>query len=136
MIFAATGGDWLGGAKQHFYRLIFATFFMLLIALIDLRFWYTISYPFYIVILMLLISVDIMGVTVNGSKRWIDLQIANYELARVQPSEIMKLGIVLALARVFIMIFPALARIKRLRLIGSIRNYICSHVFHYASARP
>ncbi len=101
MIFAATGGDWLGGAKQHFYRLIFATFFMLLIALIDLRFWYTISYPFYIVILMLLISVDIMGVTVNGSKRWIDLQIANYELARVQPSELMKLGIVLTLARFY-----------------------------------
>ena len=31
MIYAATGGDWLSGAKQHFYRMIFATFFMLFI---------------------------------------------------------------------------------------------------------
>ena len=101
MIFAATGGDWLSGARQHFYRMIFATFFMLFIAIIDLRLWYTISYPFYVVVLVLLISVDLMGVTVNGSKRWVDLQIVNYHLVRIQPSEIMKLAIVLALSRFY-----------------------------------
>ena len=101
MIYAATGGDWQSGAGQHFYRMISAIFFMLFVAIIDLRLWYTISYPFYVVVLVLLISVDLMGVTVNGSKRWVDLQIVNYQLARIQPSEIMKLAIVLALSRFY-----------------------------------
>ena len=94
MIYAATGGDWLSGAKQHFYRMIFATFFMLFIAIIDLRLWYTISYPCYIMILILLISVDLMGVTVNGSKRWIDL----FFLPRFQPIEVLKPFLVIILA--------------------------------------
>ena len=96
MIFAATDGVWSRGAQQHFIRLVFACGLMLAVAMMDVKVWYTLAYPFYIVALILLIGVDVMGVSVNGSQRWLDLQIV-----RLQPSEIMKLAIVLALARYY-----------------------------------
>jgi len=96
MIYAATGGVWSAGAQQHFLRLIFAGGLMITVALIDIRIWYALAYPIYGVSLMLLIGVDLFGVTINGSERWIDLG-----PVRLQPSELMKLGLVMALARFY-----------------------------------
>jgi len=96
MIYAATDGVWSLGASQHFVRLIACGILMFGIALIDVKFWYGLAYPAYAASLLLLIGVEYFGVSVNGSQRWLDLQII-----RLQPSEIMKLSIVLALARYF-----------------------------------
>ena len=96
MIYAATGGEWSFGAKQHLFRLILTGGLMLGVALIDIRIWYSLAYPIYGISLLLLIGVDFFGVTINGSERWIDLG-----PVRLQPSEIMKLGIVMALARFY-----------------------------------
>jgi len=96
MIFAATDGVWSHGAAQHAIRIGVAGLIMLGIALIDIKVWYTLSYPAYFGALVLLIGVEIMGVNVNGSQRWLDLG-----LMRIQPSEIMKLAIVMALARYY-----------------------------------
>ena len=96
MIFAATDGVWSRGALQHLIRLIFAGGLMLLVAMTDIKVWYTLAYPIYGLALILLIGVDVFGVSVNGSQRWLDLKIV-----RFQPSEIMKLAIVLALAKYY-----------------------------------
>ena len=96
MIFAATDGVWSRGAEQHLIRLTFAAGLMLAVAMTDVKIWYTLAYPIYALALILLIGVDVMGVSVNGSQRWLDLKIV-----RFQPSEIMKLAIVLALARYY-----------------------------------
>ncbi len=96
MIYAATDGVWSNGAQQHLVRLIAAGGLMLLVALIDIRVWYHLAYPIYGIALILLIGVDFVGVTINGSQRWLDLGVT-----RIQPSEIMKLAIVLALARYY-----------------------------------
>ncbi|MEP6343205.1 MAG: FtsW/RodA/SpoVE family cell cycle protein, partial [Maricaulaceae bacterium] len=96
MIYAATGGVWSFGAKQHFFRLIIAGGLMFVVAVVDIRVWYSVAYPIYGVALLLLIGVDMFGVTINGSERWIDLG-----PIRLQPSELMKLGIVMALARFY-----------------------------------
>ena len=96
MIYAATDGVWSRGAQQHLIRLIFAAGIMLAIAMIDMKVWYALAYPAYLGALLLLIGVDVMGVSVNGSKRWLDLP-----FIRFQPSEVMKLAIVLALARYY-----------------------------------
>ena len=96
MIYAATDGVWSRGAQQHLIRILVGGLFMIGIALTDIRFWYTLAYPAYIGALVLLIGVDVFGVSVNGSQRWLDLQVF-----RLQPSEIMKLAIVLALARYY-----------------------------------
>jgi len=69
---------------------------MLAIALMDVRMWYRFAYPIYAAGLILLIGVEFVGVEVNGSVRWLD-----FGVARLQPSEIMKPAIVLALARYY-----------------------------------
>ena len=95
-IFAATDGVWSHGAQQHLMRLSFASIMMLCVAMIDIRVWYHLAYPAYFACLILLMGVDFFGVTVNGSQRWLDLYVT-----RVQPSEFMKIAIVLALARYY-----------------------------------
>ena len=96
MIFSATDGVWRDGAFQHFVRIAFGGIVMLAVALVDIRFWYRVAYPIYAIGLTLLIGVEFFGVQVNGSTRWLD-----FGVARLQPSEIMKPAIVLALARYY-----------------------------------
>jgi rod shape determining protein RodA len=69
---------------------------MLFIALTDIRVWLRYSYFLYFLGLALLIAVELMGVIGMGAQRWIDLK-----FIQLQPSEIMKIALVLALARYF-----------------------------------
>jgi len=96
MIYAATDGVWRHGAFQHLIRIVFGSVLMVVVAMIDIRVWYKLAYPTYLVGLLLLVGVEFVGVEVNGSKRWLDLGIA-----RLQPSEVMKPAVVLALARYY-----------------------------------
>jgi rod shape determining protein RodA len=57
------------------------------------------AFPFYAIILILLMAVEIFGFVGGGSQRWLDLGII-----RLQPSEMMKLAIVLVLARFYDML--------------------------------
>lgn len=96
MIYSATGGDWSRGGQQHFIRLVAGMVFMFMIALVDIRIWFTLAYPVYIGTLILLIGVEFYGVSVNGAQRWLDIGIV-----RIQPSELMKMALVLAIARFY-----------------------------------
>ena len=69
---------------------------MFLIAILDLRFFYKISYMSYIIAILLLIAVIISGYKAMGATRWIKLGFFN-----LQPSEFMKITLVLTLARYF-----------------------------------
>ena len=69
---------------------------MLIAALIPPEFYYKLSTPFYIFTLFLLIVVEIAGYTGMGAQRWIDLKII-----KLQPSELMKIAVVLELAKYF-----------------------------------
>ena len=66
------------------------------IALINIRILFRWAYLPYIIALLLLILVEFFGVTVMGAKRWINLG-----FARIQPSELAKLSLVLGLAKYF-----------------------------------
>jgi len=81
---------------SHIYR--FSSFFIVFIMLsfFKVQFWYKSSYLFYSVILILLFAVDFFGVTASGSKRWINLFFIN-----LQPSELMKVALILFLARFY-----------------------------------
>jgi len=95
-IYAATDGVWNHGAQQHLIRLILAGGVMVFIALIDIRVWYHLAYPLYAVGVALLGLVHFFGVAKNGSQRWLDIGVTD-----IQPSELMKVAIVLALARYY-----------------------------------
>ena len=82
--------------QSHIYR--FFIFFVIFIvsSFFNVRFWYKSSYIFYIVILILLLAVDFFGITASGSKRWINLFFIN-----LQPSELMKIALIIFLARYY-----------------------------------
>ncbi len=95
MYSAAKGNIYPWAAKQMTHFAIFMPV-MLFMATIELKFWYKFSYFFYYLALMLLILVHLLGHTAMGATRWIDLGII-----RLQPSELMKIAMVFALARYF-----------------------------------
>src|SRR3546814_7400019 len=66
------------------------------VALIDICFLCRYAYPIYFVCLILLGADEVMGDIGMGAQRWIDLGIV-----RLQPSEMMKVALILALARYF-----------------------------------
>ena len=96
MILSASDGVWRAGAFQHMVRITVGLVAMLGLAFVDVRVWYWLAYPAYAAAVLLLVGVDLFGVTINGSQRWLDLGVT-----RIQPSEIMKPAIVLALARYY-----------------------------------
>lgn len=64
-------------------------------------FWALGAFPMYIVIVVMLVGVELLGAVAGGSQRWLDLG-----FIRLQPSELMKPVIVMAMAR-FYEILPA-----------------------------
>ena len=96
MLYSAANGDWDPWASRHAVRFGMGVGVMLAVALIDIRFWMRYAYAIYAVALILLVAVEVAGTIGMGAQRWIDLR-----FFQLQPSEIMKIALVLALARYF-----------------------------------
>ena len=96
MLYSAGGGSHQPWAWRHGVRLALGIPVMLTIALVDPRIWFRLSYPGYAVVLAMLVAVDILGATAKGAQRWLDLG-----FMQLQPSELMKVALVMALARYF-----------------------------------
>lgn len=95
-LYSASGGNLSPWASKQMVRFVVAFGVMVFVALIDARWWYRLAWPIYILGFALLIVVEIMGHVGMGAQRWIDLG-----FMRLQPSEVMKIAVVLALARYF-----------------------------------
>jgi len=96
MLYSAANGDFQPWASRQMTRFAIALVPMLAAALIDIRYWYRSAYWIYGLALILVVLVDLRGITGMGAQRWIGLG-----FMQLQPSEIMKLALVLALARYF-----------------------------------
>ena len=96
MLYSIDGSKWTPWAADHMIR--FGLFFalMIVLALVDLRAWFVMAYPVYALGLIMLVGVEAAGDISLGAKRWLALG-----GLRFQPSEIMKIGLVLALARFY-----------------------------------
>ena len=110
MLYSAADGSFDPWASRQMVRFSVGLIMMLAIALVDLRFWLRYAYAFYGAALLLLIAVEVMGDIGMGARRWLDL--GPFQL---QPSEVMKIALVLALARFFHGV--ALEDIGRLRTV-------------------
>jgi rod shape determining protein RodA len=96
MLFSIAGSSWTPWAAAHVTRFGICVMLMLALAMLDIRVWFALAYPIYGAGLVLLVLVEVMGDVRLGAQRW--LSIGSFSF---QPSEIMKLGIVLALARLY-----------------------------------
>ena len=95
-MYSTDGGKVLFHTKSHFIKLIVFTLMMLIISFINIKFWFLIGYLSYVAVIVLLFWTYSFGVTSSGSQRWIDLYFIN-----LQPSELMKIFIILCLAKYF-----------------------------------
>ena len=96
VMYSTDGGELLYHTKSHLIKLSVFFVLMLLISFFNIKIWHLSSYFLYGIIILLLIWVSIYGIKVSGSQRWMDL----YFLA-LQPSELMKIGIILCLAKYY-----------------------------------
>ena len=94
VMYSTDGGEILYHTKSHFSKLIVFFPLMILIAFFNIRHWHTFGYIFYSVIIILLLYVSFFGLKSSGSQRWMDLY-----LFVLQPSELMKIAIILCLAK-------------------------------------
>jgi rod shape determining protein RodA len=96
-LYSAANGEFMPWAKPHLIRFGMSVIIMLAIALVDITVWFRLAYPAYALTLALLAGVEVAGkVGALGAQRWINLG-----FVQIQPSELMKIALVMALARYF-----------------------------------
>jgi rod shape determining protein RodA len=83
-------------AMRQAIRFLFGLAILVAVALVDIRVYLRYAYAIYGFAFVLLVIVDVAGEIGMGAQRWIDLKVI-----QLQPSEVMKIALVLALARYF-----------------------------------
>ncbi len=96
MLYSVSGGETNTWMQKQIFRFAAGFVLMIFVAVIDIKFWYKVAYPFYFISLILLVMVEIFGTVGMGAQRWIDLGLIN-----IHPSEIMKFALIVSLARYF-----------------------------------
>ena len=96
MLYSAGGGSHAPWAWRHGVRFGVGLGVLVAVALIDVRFWFRCAYLVYGAALLGLVAVELVGQISMGAQRWLDLG-----AFQLQPSEVMKIALILALARYF-----------------------------------
>ena len=95
-MYSTDGGQILFHTRSHLSKFIIFTFLMILISFLNIKIWFSIGYLTYLLTVVMLIWTINFGVIASGSQRWINLYFIN-----IQPSELMKIFIILCLAKFF-----------------------------------
>ncbi|MDA0261105.1 MAG: rod shape-determining protein RodA [Proteobacteria bacterium] len=95
-LYSTAGGTSATWVMRQLIRFAIGVVAMFVVALVDIRLWYRFAYAGYLGALGLLVVVEVLGTIEMGAQRWVNIGVFN-----LQPSEIMKLALVLALARYF-----------------------------------
>ena len=96
VMYSTDGGEILYHTKSHFSKLAIFFPLMIIIAFFNIKYWHTFAYFFYLIIILLLVWVSFFGLKASGSQRWMDLY-----LFVLQPSELMKISVILCLAKYY-----------------------------------
>ena len=95
-MYSSERGSFSYHTQSHLYRFSIFFLFFIVISFLNINYIYKSAYLFYLIILILLFAVDSFGITASGSKRWINLFFIN-----LQPSELMKVSLIVFLARYY-----------------------------------
>ena len=94
--YSTESGEFSYYTKNHLIRLVAFFVMFLFLSFVKITFWYRNAYIFYFICLFFLIIVMLFGITASGSKRWVNLYFLN-----LQPSELMKIAIIVCFARYY-----------------------------------
>ena len=112
LLYSAAGGEFFPWAAAQMGRFGVALLVMIVTATISSRVWYRLAYWMWGLSVLLLLAAEFGGVAGGGAERWIELG-----PVRLQPSEVMKIALVLVLARYFHAVrFEQVRRIRTLVL--------------------
>ena len=95
-MYSTDGGQLLYYSKSHIIRFLVFFVMMIVLSFFGIRFWHSIGYLFYFIVLGFLLWASFYGITASGSQRWIDLYFIN-----LQPSELMKIAIIICFAKYY-----------------------------------
>ena len=95
-MYSTDGGEILFHTKSHFTKLVVFTVMMLIISFINIKYWFSLGYLLYVIVVGLLVWTYLFGITASGSQRWINLYFIN-----LQPSELMKIAIIIFYAKFY-----------------------------------
>jgi len=96
LLYSVAGGNLEPWAERQIMRFLMGCAVFFIISLSDLKIWMKYAYVLYAISLLMLLAVDIFGHVGMGAQRWLNLG-----FIRIQPSELMKITLILALARYF-----------------------------------
>ena len=95
-MYSTDGGEILFHSKSHALKFLIFFTMMILMSFLNIKFWHYFAYVFYIVVLLFLVWASLYGIKASGSQRWINLYFIN-----LQPSELMKVFIIICLAKYY-----------------------------------
>lgn len=96
VLYSAAGGSWFPYAAPHLIRFCVFLAMAIVMSHFTKEFVMFFAFPVYGLILVLLMAVEALGFVGGGSQRWLNLGFMH-----LQPSELMKPGVVLILARFY-----------------------------------
>ena len=95
-MYSTDGGEILFHSKSHISKFLIFFIMMIFMSFFNIKFWHYFAYLFYVVVLFLLVWASLYGIKASGSQRWINLYFIN-----LQPSELMKITVIICLARYY-----------------------------------
>ena len=96
VLFSAGGGSWTPFALSQLLKILVGMVIFFLVSFSNIKTWIKSAYTIYAIVLILIILVTFIGDVGMGAQRWLSLGFIN-----IQPSEFIKIALVLALARYF-----------------------------------
>ena len=95
-MYSTDGGQILYHSQSHIIKFLIFFPMMIVLSFFNIKFWHYFGYLFYLIVLVLLIWASLYGIKASGSQRWINLYFIN-----IQPSELMKVAIILCFAKYY-----------------------------------
>ena len=95
-MYSTAGGSFDYHTQSHIVRFFLFFSLFLILSFFRIRFWFQTSTLIYLIFIFLLLGVKYFGITSSGSQRWI-----NFYFINLQPSELMKIGLILFLAKYY-----------------------------------
>ncbi|GAB5488698.1 MAG: rod shape-determining protein RodA [Parasphingorhabdus sp.] len=105
VLYSAAGGSLTPWAGLHMVRFLIFLAMAIVFSRLNENFWKTIAFPVYIIVVVMLLGVELIGAVGGGSQRWLNLG-----FMRIQPSELMKVAVILAVARFYDLLPPSQIR--------------------------